>query len=181
MLGGALTITAFVDTTPGPLANGPHITCYKTSNAATACSSTLGSAGIGIRWNSGNVAVGGTEVDADPRLEWFHVTVNSGVWRLLEVGLANFTGNEQWRISFNNGSTFTNFTNLGDVIDLYPFNQTIDSNGVRIGLVSTTSDFRLYSLTFEEILEPIPEPTTYGLIALGLVGLGLAARRRATK
>lgn len=47
-----------------------------------------------------------------------------------------------------------------------------------VGALSTISDYGTITTTLTVTTAAVPEPSTYGLMALGMVGIGLVARRR---
>lgn len=67
------------------------------------------------------------------------------------------------------------------------FESSTDGTLIKLSLRNTSAESRNYALILRgdiqiaELTTPVPEPSTYAMMALGLVGIGLTVRRRQRK
>jgi hypothetical protein len=90
------------------------------------------------------------------------------------------TRNSTLKVFDLTGSTelfsFSGVVGTGGVRTSFSFPNVFSANGIRIDLYDSAWNNGIDNITYE--VAAIPEPGTYALMALGLLALGVAARRR---
>lgn len=99
---------------------------------------------------------------------WFPLWNDTAVWTgpgtVTNLSPSTSTGGAVWKVT----------NPFGAIHDITSVQFTALNGSCGLGLCTNQSDFTLVQLQYE----PVPEPGTYAMLGLGLIGIGLVARRR---
>lgn len=110
-------------------------------------------------------------------IEWLGFSTDTG--NIVSVGIWNLNNGEEtdfWSALDANGNGFSFLSTLSGTNPINPQYQSVDPQSEPWLLVSTgtpESSFRVHSVTVD-----VPEPSTIGLLVLGLLGLGYTRHRK---